>query len=377
MAAQTLSAYAAYTPLLGAVPTGNITTAVGSDLNFTFNAAGDKIGFVFQAWSTTPPDIVAFHCDTVTTAGTTGAMDCTLETVATNGTGAPTGTAVTNSGTASVTFSTTGVKTASGLQGTASLTVGTLYAIVLTAGSGWNRTLTVKIATGSSQGATAIPYHLTKDVAGSWTRTAGQNLGYSLGLADSGGAYQYFPGFGGAYSAAGYQAYADATNPDERGNRFSLPVPVTCVGAILEMVTGSAPGANDDFSVSLYSDHTGTPSQLTTVAIDGGSQGAATSTIILFPSPQNLTANTVYALAIRATGTDSINHVRWDFLANAHLGSFLGTGFYSTTRNNGSGAFTDTNTSVYGIFPLFSKLDDGVGGSGGGIRLAGAGGLAA
>lgn len=368
MTAQALQAPAAYTPFLGAIPTGNITTAVGSNANFTFNAAGDKIAFVFQAPSATVPDIVAFRCDTVTTAGTAGAVDCTLETLDTAG--LPSGTPVTGSATASVTFSTVGVKTASGLSGTATVTQGTQYAIVLTAGAGWDRALTLLVSTGESQGALGMPYNLTKDTAGAWTkRIVGPNLGWCIGLAAAGGTYLHIPGLGGAYSDASLQAFNDATNPDERGNRFSLPFPATIYGALVMSTWGSAPGANDNFSLSIYTSHTSaTPTQAETIAIDGDAQVQGLSHVILFDTGVDIAANTVFALAIKAAGTEDANMVRWTYASNAHLASHLGTNVYSTTRNNATGAFTDNSTMVYGIYPLISKLDDG---AGGGVTIAG------
>jgi hypothetical protein len=368
--AQALQAPMVMTPFGGAVPTGVLTTSLGSDQTFTFNGAGDKVAFVFQSPGTTVPDIVAFVVATVSVAGTTGTIDCTLETLASDGT--PSGTAVTNSATASATASTTGVKTASGMAGTATVTEGQEYAVVLTAGSGWDRTLTIKLSTGSAQGNIGFPYTLTKDSAGAWAKSTGTNCGWCLGLAASGGTYLQIPGLLSAYSLASYATFSDATNPDERGNRFSLAVPATCIGALVIYNGGTTPGANDDYSVSLYSSHTGTPSQLATKAMDGDAQGAGAPHIVRFTSAVDLTANTTYALALKANGSDNASLLRWDYSANADLAGVLGTSFYSTTRDGGTGApttggnsFTDDNAKVYAVFPLFSKFDDGAGGGGG------------
>lgn len=356
-----LQAPALLSPWGGAVPTGLISTAVGSDLNFTFNAAGDKIAFVFTSPGTTVPDLVSFHIDTVTTAGSAGTIDCTLETLAADGT--PSGTPVTSSATASVTASTTGVKNASGMAGTAAVVRGTQYAVVIAAGSGWNRNLTIKQCTGSSQGFIAIPYSLTKDTAGAWTKLGGMNLGWCLGLANTGGVYINIPGLMGAYSAAALQSYTDATNPDERGNRFNLAVPATCIGAVLVMVTASTPDSTNGYTVSLYSSHTATRVSLATVAMDGDAQLGNAAHLILFDTAVDLTASTTYAIGVKATAAGSIQPVRWDYQANADLAGHLGISFYSTTANNGSD-FTDANTSVYGVYPLFSQFDAGGGGGG-------------
>src|SRR5688572_1301543 len=75
-----------------------ITNTLGSDGTFTFNGADDKMAFVFQATSTTPPDTIKFRCATYASTGT---IDATIETVDAT-TGFPSGTPVTNSATGSV-----------------------------------------------------------------------------------------------------------------------------------------------------------------------------------------------------------------------------------------------------------------------------------
>jgi hypothetical protein len=115
--------------------------------------------------------------------------------------------------------------------------------------------------------------------------------------------------------------------------------------------------------------------QLDTVAIDGDAQGGAVPHLVLFTSAISLSANTVYGIALKATGSDSANMFRWDFNANADLGCFAGTSFYSITRDGGSGAptgggntFTTDDAKVYSIFPVLSAFDDG---AGGGTTIAG------
>lgn len=370
-------------PLAGCVPYGGVIgTALGSDVGtFLLNGAGDKMAIVFQAPSSTVPDLIAFHVSTATTPGSAGTLDATLETLDT--TGLPNG-AVTNSATGSATISTTGVKTIAGLAGTAVVTAGTLYAIVLTAGSGWNRNLTVKPVTGSGQGSPGFPYYLTKDSAGAWAKVAGNNMGLCFGLANVGGVYLQVTGLLGAYQAVAFQTFTDASGVDERGNRFTLAAPMTLCGALALDVGGSVPDATNNATLSLYSSHTATPVQLATMPLPGASRLGFLGQALLFGTPVNLLANTVYALTLKATAAGNQNYVRWDYASNAHLGSFVATSFYSTSRDGGSGEpavpgnnFTDLTTSVYGLFPLFSKIDDGAGAAGGGIRLAGHGGLAA
>jgi hypothetical protein len=339
-----------------------ITSSLGSNSSFTFNGADDKLAFVFQAMSTTPPDQVKFRCATHTSTGT---IDVTLETVDAT-TGFPTGTPVTNSATGSVSVASTGTKTASGIQGTAALTVGAFYAVVLTAAAGFAGNFTVLRTTGTN-GGTGSPYSLTKDSAGAWTKASTSNCGYAIGFFTAAGASIHMPGFAGAYTAA-FQTFADATNPDERGNRFSLPVPATCYGAAVFCSLGATPADINNFTVSLFSGHTsGTPTLLASQAVDGDNQEANALRILMLDAPVSLSASTVYALALKATGTTGPALLRHSYAAAAELGCYLADSCYSTTRNNGSGAFTDTNTDVYAIYPILSAFDNGAGGGGGGM----------
>lgn len=356
----TLVAAAAPVPYAPFMPgMWSATSALGSDSAVTFNGAADKMAFVFQAASTTPPDQIKFRCSGFTSGGD---IDVTIETVDAT-TGFPSGTPVTNTNTVTVTVSSTGTKTASGLSGTGSLTVGTQYAIVFTAAVGFAGNFQLLRSTGTNAGS-GTPYSLTKDSAGAWTKASTGNTGYAIGFFDSGGTAIHMPGFSGAHTGV-FQAFSDSTNPDERGNRFVLPFAATCWGALVFLSLGSAPADTNSFALSLYSDHTGTPSQDRTISIDGDIAAAQAGRIIMFSSPIDLAANTTYALAVKATSSGNVSLLKMSYAANAELGGLFSTSVYSTTRNNSSGAFTDGNTECYGIFPLLSQFHDGAGGGGG------------
>lgn len=338
------------------------TTSLGSDATFTFNAAADKMGFIFHAASTTPPDQIKFKCATYSSTGT---IDVTIETVDAT-TGFPSGTPVTNSATGSVSVASTGTKTATGIAGTAALTIGETYAIVLTATGGFAGNFTVLRTTGTN-GGMGMPHSLTKDSAGAWTKLGTTNCGLAIGFFTAAGASIHMSGFAGAYLAT-TQTFADATNPDERGSRFVAPVDATCYGAVLYAGMGSTPADVNSYTMSLYSAHTsGSPVPETTQAFDGDNQAPNMMRVLLFSAPFDLVAGQTYALAIKATSTTGPSMMRHVYATTAELGCYLSDSFYSTTRNNGSGAFTDTNTEVYAIFPLLSHLDDGAGGAGGGL----------
>jgi hypothetical protein len=333
-------------------------TGVGSANNFQFNAAGDKLAILFIAQSSTVPDLISFVVSTVTTAGSAGNIEATLENVTT---GDPSG-AVTNSATGSATISTADNHTISGMAGTATITAGTVYAVVLTAGAGWNRDLEIRLATGINV-LVAFPTVKTKESAGSWTRDANNNSGWCFGLADSGGTYMQVAGLLGAYTCS-TQSFGSGTNPDERGNRFSLNVPMTCIGARVLWSGGSAPGANDDVKIKLLSSHTSSPVAEKSVTLEGEVYAGELHHDIMFGSGFSCAAGTTYAITMEAMGTDTQAMVRWDWPSNTHLAGVVGTSFYATTRND-LGNCTDDNNSIYGIFPIFSHADDGAGGGGG------------
>lgn len=349
-------------PVLGAIPTGPLSTTIGSESAFTFNAAGDKVALLFQAKTTAVPDLIAFNVASVSVAGTTGNIEATLETVAN---GDPAG-AVTNSATGSSAISTTGNKTISGMAGTASpLTIGTVYAVVLTAGAGWDRTLTIKLCTGTNA-TLGFPIVKTKDTAGSFTSAGGCNMGYAIALADSGGAWLLIPTAIGPYACA-LQNFSASTNPDERGNKYVEVEARVMIGVDLIVNAGSTPGANDDYSVRLYSGSTTSPTDVAhSPTMEGEAQSNGMFHRVLFSAPYTTAAGETLRITERAEGSENQSMARWDFTNNGALGAFLGTDFIATTCND-AGSFTDDNDSVYSIFPVYEAGNGG----GGGTTIAG------
>jgi hypothetical protein len=178
------------------------------------------------------------------------------------------------------------------------------------------------------------------------------------------------------------EGFADATNPDERGMAFSVPWACSVAAAKFWMAANNS--AAGDSELTLYSDPLGTPTALITpIAIRaedlGFNSGSAREVTIPFVAPIALTANAVYAFALKATGTANIN-ITPILVADANYKVLLGanTDYSKVTRNAGTGAFSATAGTVYWGWSIgISALDDGAGGAGGGMRLAGHGGLAA
>lgn len=354
--------------VMGNTHTSSTTgTGIGSEATVTFDAAGDALGLIFTAQETTMVDAISFVVSTVTTAGTTGVITATVETLGT--TGNPSGTPVTSSNSPTATISTTGSKEITGIAGSASLTVGAQYALVLTAGAGWDRNLAIRITWGTG-GQTGYPYYAA-NTTGSYGKGSQTVWGYFLGAKDSGGNPILLTATVGAATITN-QSFSNATNPDERGNRFTLAVPATCVGIAYSNAAGSTPGSTDAYGVALYSGHTTSPSLLASANPDGDAQMTHLAHVAYFDAPVDLSANTVYAVTIKATSTDMLNVARYGYASASNAACIMGANFYATTRDGGAGnpttggnTFTDDTTSVYCVWPVFSKFDDGASSGGG------------
>lgn len=158
------------------------------------------------------------------------------------------------------------------------------------------------------------------------------------------------------------ELFADATNPDERGLVFQVPWNSKADGV---WVVIGATDANADFTVTLYSDPLGTPASMGNFAVTV-EQSAALGTdryrFIPFASEVTLSANTNYAVAVRATGTGTVRMPTWSLLDAAHRALLPGgTTVSKVTRDGGAGAFTAeaTPTTMYGIGVRLSSMVGG------------------
>ena len=170
-------------------------------------------------------------------------------------------------------------------------------------------------------------------------------------------------------SAGTAETFADSTNPDERGNIFQVPWDCS-IDAVMALFSSAA--LTGDFEVQIYSDPLGTPTSMLpggtalTVLIEtfrATGQGYFTIPLV---SEISLTRNTPYCVAIKATGAGNAGLVS-STLAHEQWRQFL-PGCLLTrkgTRNNGSGAFSETTNVIYNIGVRISGFPETVGGSGG------------
>lgn len=155
-------------------------------------------------------------------------------------------------------------------------------------------------------------------------------------------------------------SFDNADTPDEVGLRFQFPFPVRVRGAWFHIVINNA---GDDFDVVLYQDTT----QLAAVSIDGNWRQATNVGSVLnimFESPQSLSANTDYIIAIKPTqATQPVGVLSMTVDDAAHLAAVMGTNQCKATRTDaGAWSFTTTQWVRCGLF--IDKFDDGAGGGG-------------
>lgn len=174
------------------------------------------------------------------------------------------------------------------------------------------------------------------------------------------------------------ESFSDSTNPDERGLLFRLPFDAK-VDA-LGMARFAGPNnANGDATLSLYETPLGTPNALHATNILG-EQMTGTNLgfyILTLPSEITLTANADYMIALKAAGAGNMALSTWALFTTNHRPFLpLGSNLRKGTRNNGSGAFAEESPAVT-MYPMGVRVSQIDTGGGGGIRLAGHGGLAA
>lgn len=352
---------------------GGIGNSLGSTATVTFDSAGDKMALIFDAAEVSAtPDGITFNIRGFT-VGTDGDFQATIEGVDT-ATGTPDGTPLTGSNTVTSTITTTGNKKITGIAGTASLAGLSQVAIVLTAIAGtstWNRTATLALGFGTAQGVSAFPYIASYNGT-SWSINSGCNTGWPMGALDAAGDGMVIAHASGGHTAA-YQNFSSSTNPNRRGNWFTVDAPMTCTGARLVMNMGS-PDSGDDHSVLLYSDPLGTPTLLASSVREPLVSAGSAPRTYLFDTEVSLSPGTVYGVVLAATDTATKGFLRADFLDAASMKCLAGGVMASITRNGDSGAFTEVDNQLYAIAPLVREIDDATGGSGGGSfgRMIGA-----
>ena len=161
-------------------------------------------------------------------------------------------------------------------------------------------------------------------------------------------------------------AFNNGSTPDERGLCFRLPFPATVEGAIVRVDLDAAA------DLVLYDSGS---SALATVSLDENFrfQTSGHNLRALFASPQNLSANTTYRLALKPTSGTNVTFYDWTVTNANYLNNFQGGASWKHTERTDAGAWTDTTTKRPWMSLILSKFDDGAGAAGGIGRLVGGG----
>jgi hypothetical protein len=143
------------------------------------------------------------------------------------------------------------------------------------------------------------------------------------------------------------EAFADGTNPDERGMLFQLPWDCKIDGLFTRFLTA---GTDAGFDLNLYGTPTGTPSVLATKSVDSNQHAATGATAYytaLLASELALSKGTDYCLAVRATGANNVTLTSATLVDTAYRTFLPGsTSLAKATRDGGSGAFTAESPAI-------------------------------
>ena len=320
------------------------------------DATDDRVAFIFMVPKTGNITKVGFRVDTVTTAQTIRVSLCTVD----DTTGDPTTTlygssaAGTQASPAANTFYEVTLATP------AAATIGDIVAVVLqfdtTVG---NVTINVGMATYGARATTSFPY---LDVfATAWTKGAANSVNCipncSIGYDD--GTYPYNGMI--AYFSLSSLAFNNGSNPDEIGNRFTLPFPARVSGFWTDI------DLDGDADLVLYGP---TDTVLATVSMDKDVEPVATGSWGHYRAftPVTLAANTVYRAVVKPTSATSLSVYRMSLSGGGASAAMMeqhsgGTTFYRTHRTD-AGSWTDDSTErIRSLGLFFDGFDDAAGGA--------------
>lgn len=172
----------------------------------------------------------------------------------------------------------------------------------------------------------------------------------------------------------GSVSFNDSSGTDEHGVIFQVPYDCKAKGCVF---TGNAlAGATSDFQYDLTSSPLSSPASLLggPVSVPAESLGGSSQIVFerLFPSLISLSQGVDYCMSFKATGAGNINIYR-QTLPDAGARVLLqgGVTTFGATRNNGSGAFTSSDTIIPSIAVRLAEADFPTGGGGGSSQVIG------
>lgn len=329
-----------------------------SGTQLLFDAAGERSAFIFQAPETGTINTVEFLTGTVS-INAASVVRVSLQDVSLT-TGDPDGAQdqfrdVLGSAITSTTWIQPGLLTDDGTNGGNKRTVnrGDLLSLVIefqsfTAGDSVN----ILGANNPSTTTQNQSYQYGDSFSASWAKQSPNPI---LAIQYSDGLYKAVGGKILPSKAINTQNFNSSSNPDERGLKFSVPVPCTIKGASVNLAISGAGGA----SLVLYDTDGSTVLRSVSLDADVKNTTAGRSYIIPFDDV-TLTPNVSYRLTILPSSTTNLSVYDFDVQSTAHMNAVdCGANWIQTQRTDG-GAWTDTNTKRPYMALWVSAIDDGV-----------------
>jgi hypothetical protein len=316
------------------------------------DAAGEAQALICQVPKTGTIDRIAFRTGAITTGGT---LTCTIEGVSAT-TGDPDGTPI-GSGTVAIADSDDNTWKECTLGTTASVTRGTLMAVVLTAPLGFNGNLTNLNTIADWIQGWQFPYESAFQ-AGAWTKSANA---VPLAVRYSDETYPPLNTF--PVSALAATTFNSGSTPDERGLKFTLPFPARLSAVLLNGIY--AGGA----TITVY-DSDGT-TVLTSLVIDPEQMGGALAgpARFLLPATCSLSKDVAYRVTLLPSSVTDNTLVNLTCASAALLDALDGgQAFHLTTRTNG-GAWDDTLTAQRPLIHLVLDAFDDAAQNGGAVHF--------
>lgn len=332
--------------------------------NLLIDASGEKASLVFQAPFTGNLRKIHFRTATVTTGGT---VDVRLETVSTTD-GNPTGTlaGTTTNGSVVIASSDDNVVKTATLTADAAVTLGTLYAIVIVAGSPGNMNIAMQDIDASG---VYVPYSVL--FTASWVKQVRRMI---AAVEDDAGVFHQIPGVM-FFETATQRIFNNTSSPDVWGMRLQFPFPVRVRGCWIDAeLDGNA-------TIKLY-DSDGV-TVLTSVDLDADQRVSTAWGLyrLIFPATVSLSANTNYYLGLEPSSGTNCALYTFSVPSSAAMQAWDGGNLVhvaSAKDPSGTGSWTHYNNGTDGYLKAWmgvelSAFDDGVGGGGsaGGAHILG------
>ena len=323
----------------------------GSWFDLLIDTSGEKAAYVTYVAKSGDISKIGFLVGTVTSAQT---LKVSLQGV--DGSGNPDGT-ILAAGNAYGTQTSPGSSTfyTVTLTGAATVTMGQAIAVVIE----FNATVG-NLNIRGVQEVTSVLYNNTYSLlyTTSWAK-AGGHPNVSLEYSDG----SYAGGMTYPISAFALNIINSGSTPDEVGIYFQLAFPCRIIGG------WAAIDLDADATLKLYDSDGSTVLKSISIVSAQRQNDGRYFTEYLFSSSQELLKNTWYRLTLLPGSVTDITVVGFSLPSVAAMDSLpLGQNCYETYRTN-AGAWTQVTTNRPMMGLLIDALDDGVGGSGGGMPI--------